>query len=111
MQTIKKNVDEKDYQAAIKLIKSMNFSRLLSYFNEEELVILLLRFGFINENYFSIESISNFFEISTDEVLDIVKRLSSLSRKDTENLSLTGGKDLIYDILLSGNSKIKKLKP
>ena len=81
------------------IFRSYSFKEMLNYLTPKEAVIICLRFGYIDNRYYSVQAISNFLGISELEVLDITKKILLLF-KDNINKYLDNAIEYI-----EGNKK------
>lgn len=90
-----------DYLNILKMLKTPIFHEVMNELSAKEAVIASLKLGYIDEKYFSNESIANFLQINLDEVTETFKRVL-LIYKDYINkylnivLQLTDGNEKIY---------------
>ena len=83
----------------LEIFRSYSFKEMLNYLTPKEAVIICLRFGYIDNRYYSVQAISNFLGISELEVLDITKKILLLF-KDNINKYLDNAIEYI-----EGNKK------
>ena len=98
---IENNVSIDEYIKLSGFIKRLNIFDSLS----KEMVVISLKFGFIDNKYYSNESIANFLGISEEEVINIVKNSLELYKERINNLF-----DIFSDVLLDDKGFERKIK-
>ncbi len=84
---LKKNViTSKVYEEAVRLSKSEEILNMFDGFSFEELIIIILKFGFVNNQYFSDNVIANFLNIDVNRVIEVSK-IALLNYRDNINSS------------------------
>ena len=83
----------------LEIFRSYSFKEMLNYLTPKEAVIICLRFGYIDNKYYSVQAISNFLGITELEVLNITKKILLLF-KDNINKYLDNAIEYI-----EGNKK------
>ena len=58
----------------LQLLKTPTFLEMLDILSPKEIVVLMLRLGYVDNKYFSAKSISEFLGIELDEVFEITKK-------------------------------------
>ena len=97
------NLTKENYIEILNLLKTPMFNRMLEKLTPKEAVIISLKMGYIDSKYFTNESISNFLNISLEEVESIILRVMMLY-KNNVNDSLD---KLIENIDSTPKEKIK----
>lgn len=97
------NLTKENYIEILNLLKTPMFNRMLEKLTPKEAVIISLKMGYIDSKYFTNESISNFLNISLEEVESIILRIMMLY-KNNVNDSLD---KLIENIDSTPKEKIK----
>ena len=59
----------------LELLKSPGFSKLIKQYSAKEIMIFILKLGYVNGKNFSTKAISNFLGINEQEIIDITKKL------------------------------------
>lgn len=78
--SITKENDEKsalvkeDYIRIIELLKTSNFGQMLNFLTPKEAIIVCLRLGYVDDKYFSSNSIAEFLGIELDEVIESTQK-------------------------------------
>lgn len=97
------NLTKENYIEILNLLKTPMFNRMLENLTSKEAIIISLKMGYIDSKYFTNESISNFLNISLEEVESIILRVMMLY-KNNVNDSLD---KLIENIDSTPKEKIK----
>ena len=97
------NLTKENYIEILNLLKTPMFNRMLENLTPKEAIIISLKMGYIDSKYFTNESISNFLNISLEEVESIILRVMMLY-KNNVNDSLD---KLIENIDSTPKEKIK----
>lgn len=71
----KNEILKEDYIKLLEILKSEDLSNILNYYTEKEIIILLLKLGYINGKDFSSQSVAEFLNINKQEVIDTTKRI------------------------------------
>lgn len=69
------SMQKEDYAKILELLRSASFEQLVSVLSLKEAVIISLKLGFVNDKYFSTESIANFLGIEEKEVRETTKKV------------------------------------
>lgn len=85
----------------LEIFRSYSFKEMLNYLTPKEAVIICLRFGYIDNKYYSVQAISNFLGITELEVLDITKKILLLF-KDNINKYLDNAIEYIEGNKIGG---------
>ncbi len=88
--------NQDDYLSILKMLKTPMFSQLMNELNAKEAVIVSLKLGYVDEKYFSSESIAEFLQIQPEEVTDTIKRVL-LTYRDYLNKYINKAINLIDD--------------
>ena len=64
----------KDYEKVLELISSPKLLEIIEKYGRDESIILLLKFGYINNTYFSNKSIMEFFNIEEAKINEVYKK-------------------------------------
>lgn len=64
-----------NYLSILKMLRNPMFSEVMNELSAKEAVIVSLKLGYVDEKYFSNESIANFLQINPNEVAATVKRV------------------------------------
>ena len=81
--TIKTNnvITKEDYLKVLALLRSPVFTKLLSTYSQEEIIIVSLKLGYINNTPFSNEAIADFLNIKPQEVIETTKNVLTLYKE------------------------------
>ena len=92
-------VCEEDLIAKDDYYQLMDFIKTFGLINgsNKEMVVISLKVGFVNDNYYSNEAIANFLGINEEEVISIVKEGLILYKNKINNLLNTFGDILLED--------------
>ncbi len=77
-------MSKEDYIRMLELIKTSNFEQMLKVLTPKEAIIVCLKLGYVDDKYFTTESISKFLGIDSDEVIESTKKVLLLY-KDSIN--------------------------
>lgn len=80
--TNKSMFDESFNLLVAKSIKAQKVSELLKNFTPKEVIIISLKFGLVDQKYFSTNSITNFLGVSEEEVREIITKAILLYSKE-----------------------------
>jgi len=69
-----------DYLKILRLLKTPSMFDLLQTMSPKEVVVIILRLGYINDVYYSEEKIASFLEIEVEEVREITKNVLTMQR-------------------------------
>ena len=89
---IEDTITKEDYTKMLELLKSPGFSKLIKQYSAKEIMIFILKLGYVNGKNFSTKAISSFLGINEQEIIDITKKLLS-DYKDTINSLLNDSID------------------
>ena len=78
-------ISKEDYERLLMLIQSKKFKDLLQYVSPKEATIIALRFGFVDNKFFTSKSIADFLGINEEEVKEITRKVLSLLKEDTDS--------------------------
>ena len=71
---VKEDNKREDMIKVLQLLKTPTFLEMLDILSPKEIVVLMLRLGYVDNKYFSAKSISEFLGIELDEVFEITKK-------------------------------------
>ena len=89
----------------LELLKTPTFNQMLEKLSIKEAIIISLRLGYLDNKYFSAESIANFLEIDIEEVNEITKNILILYKDNINNFI-----DTAISIVSNDNNKVFTLK-
>lgn len=92
----KENVSKEDCLKILKLLRTPTFSQMMKVLSVKESVIISLKLGYIDDKYFSTESIAEFLSIEPDEVRDTIKKILLLY-KENINQFLDNAIEIVTD--------------
>ena len=75
-----------EYKMLLELLKTSTFNDMLKVLTPKEAVIVCLRLGYVDDKYFSSESIANFLGVDTLEVTETTKKVLLLYRDNINSL-------------------------
>lgn len=81
--------DEKIKNDCIKILEVLrisNFNQMLEMLSPTEIIIATLKLGYVDEKYFSTESISKFLETSEDEVRETTKKVLLVCKENINQI-------------------------
>ena len=78
-------ITSKIYEEAVKLSKSEEMLNIFDEFSSDELIIIILKFGFINNQFFSDDVISNFLNIDVNKVNEVTNIVLSNYKDNIKN--------------------------
>ena len=90
----------------LELLKTSTFNDMLKVLTLKEAVIICLRLGYIDNKYFTSESIANFLGIDTLEVTETTKKVLLLYRDNINKIIDTAIENTTKD-----NERVRKMKP
>lgn len=68
-------LEKEDYIKMLEMLRTPSFEQLMTSLSPKEAIVISLRLGYVDEKYFSTESISNFLGIEQEEVREITKKV------------------------------------
>ena len=68
-------IEKDDYLKILELMRTPSFGEMLKSLTPKEAVIICLKLGYVDGKYFTTESIANFLEIETNEVIETTKNI------------------------------------
>lgn len=77
----KREFEKDDYFKILELIKTPTFGELMTKLNPKAAVIIALRLGYVDEKYFSTESIATFLGIEPEEVRETTKEILTIYKE------------------------------
>jgi len=80
-----KEVSKEECINILNILRTPSFGEMLKVLSPKEAVIICLKLGYVNENYFSTESIANFLQIEEEEVREITKKVLLLYKESINN--------------------------
>lgn len=95
-----------EYKMLLELLKASTFNDMLKVLTPKEAVIVCLRLGYIDNKYFTSESIANFLGIDTLEVTETTKKVLLLYRDNINKIIDTAIENTTKD-----NERVRKMKP
>lgn len=95
-----------EYKMLLELLKTSTFNDMLKVLTPKEAVIICLRLGYIDNKYFTSESIANFLGIDTLEVTETTKKVLLLYRDNINKIIDTAIENTTKD-----NEQVRKMKP
>lgn len=78
-----------DYIKVVSFLKKMNAREMFRLVNPQDLIITSLRFGYVEDKYYSIKAISKFLGITEREVLESIKRTLDFFNSKSSEMKLT----------------------
>ncbi len=94
--------EKENYIKTLQLMKTSNFKDTLEELSPKEAVIIILKLGYIDEKYFSTESIAKFLGVEPEEVREITKKVL-MSYKENIN-------QLIDNVIDATNGQYRALE-
>lgn len=82
-----KTIDKEDYIKLVNFLKNSNISEVFDIVDPRDIIIISLRFGFVQNRCYSVEEISKFLLISEKEVVESIKK-TLLTYKNRINTSI-----------------------
>lgn len=101
---IQDHISKEDYLKILEIIKTPTFYELMSNLNPKTAIIIALRLGYIDNKYFSSESIAAFLGI---EELEVVETTTEILKLYKEQLGLLIDKAIYY----GESDYARRLKP
>lgn len=95
-----------EYKMLLELLKASTFNDMLKVLTPKDAVIVCLRLGYIDNKYFTSESIANFLGIDTLEVTETTKKVLLLYRDNINKIIDTAIENTTKD-----NERVRKMKP
>ena len=83
------NITIEDYTELLESFKTPEFTQMLNTLSSKETTIIFLKFGYIDNKYFSTKSIADFLETDINEVNEIIKKVLLHYKEDIINNSNT----------------------
>ena len=68
-------IEKGDCLKILKLMRTPSFGEMLKSLTPKEAVIICLKLGYVDEKYFTTESIADYLEIETSEVIETTKKV------------------------------------
>ena len=75
-------IEKDDYLKILELMRTPNFGEMLKTLTTKEAVIICLRLGYVDEKYFTTESIAGFLGIETSEVIEATRKVLSVYKEN-----------------------------
>ena len=75
-------IEKEDYKEMLDLLKSPTFEQMTDYFTPKEKMAVALKLGCVNSKVFDTSSITNFLEISEEEVRNATKKALLMYKED-----------------------------
>ena len=82
----KQELEKEDYIKILEILKTKTFGQMLTTLTVKEAIIISLKLGYVDEKYFTTESIANFFGITEDEVRETTKKVLLLYKEEINRL-------------------------
>lgn len=76
---------KEDYERLLVLVQSKSFTDLLQYVSPKEATIISLRFGFVDNKFFTPKSISDFLGVTDEEIKNATRKVLFLLKEDTDS--------------------------
>lgn len=76
------DIEKQDYQKILDFLKMPTFQQMVDTLSAKEAIIVSLKLGYVDGKYFSTEAIVNFLGIEKEEVLETMKRVLLLYKKN-----------------------------
>ena len=80
-----RELEKADYERLLVLVQSKSFTDLLQYVSPKEATIISLRFGFVDNKFFTPKSISDFLGVSEEEIKNATRKVLFLLKEDTDS--------------------------
>ena len=87
---------QESYIKLLSMFKNMNFMKLFNKYSEKEVMVVILKLGCINGSYLDSEQISEFLNISVEEVIDITKKVLLDLKENIDAAIKVGMKGFVY---------------
>ena len=75
-----KTFSKEEYSSILKLLRTPTFEQMLKTLSIKEAIIISLKLGYVDDKYFSTESIAQFLGIDNQEVIETTKKVLMLYR-------------------------------
>lgn len=98
-------IEKDDCLKILELMRTPNFGEMLKSLTPKEAVIVCLRLGYVDEKYFTSESIAGFLGIETSEVIETTKKVLLVYKENINQFI-----DKAVDIATSSSLVLKKEK-
>lgn len=95
----KEKLEKNDYTKILKLLKTPSFAQMTTILSVKEAIIIALKLGYVDEKYFTTESIAKFLDIPKEEVRETIKKVLELYKDNINNF--------IDEIITSSNDENK----
>ena len=99
-------LEQKDYIRILELLKTPSFGDMLKVITPKEAIIISLKLGYVDNRYYSNESIAEFLGITTLEVIETTKKVLLLYKENINSIIDTA----IEAVSNSENSDIRLIK-
>lgn len=99
-------LEQKDYIRILELLKTPSFGDMLKVLTPKEAIIISLKLGYVDNRYYSNESIAEFLGITTLEVIETTKKVLLLYKENINSIIDTA----IEAVSNSENSDIRLIK-
>lgn len=80
-----KTIDKEDYIKLVNFLRNSNISEVFDMVDPRDVIIISLRFGFVQDRCYSVEEISKFLLISEKEVVESIKKTLQSYRSKINN--------------------------
>ena len=98
-------IEKDDYLKILELMRTPSFGEMLKTLTPKEAVIICLRLGYVDEKYFTTESIAGFLGIETSEVIEATRKVLSVYKENINQFI-----DKAVDIATGSSLVLKKDK-
>lgn len=100
-----KTFSKEEYSSILKLLRTPTFEQMLKTLSIKEAIIISLKLGYVDDKYFSTESIAQFLGIDNQEVIETTKKVLMLYRDNIYNFIDTAINAVSYDNKLTMDKK------
>lgn len=98
-------IEKDDYLKILELMRTPSFGEMLKSLTPKEAVIICLKLGYVDEKYFTTESIAGFLGIETSEVIETTKKVLLVYKENINQFI-----DKAVDIATGSSLVLKKDK-
>lgn len=100
-----KTFSKEEYSSILKLLRTPTFEQMLKTLSIKEAIIISLKLGYVDDKYFSTESIAQFLGIDNQEVIETTKKVLMLYRDNINSFIDTAINAISDDNKLIMNKK------
>lgn len=100
-----KTFSKEEYSSILKLLRTPTFEQMLKTLSIKEAIIISLKLGYVDDKYFSTESIAQFLGIDNQEVIETTKKVLMLYRDNINSFIDTAINAVSYDNKLTMDKK------